>query len=120
MSGQAAHVHAQVQLALVRQDRLHARRLADHAQRRLQAGLVEILEQPLRAVAADLLVVADEQVQRPRELARLDIGHRGEASGDKALHVGRTARIEAPIGAAQGERIGAPGLAVDRDGIDVT
>ncbi len=35
--GQAAHAHAQVQLALVREDRLHAGRLADHAHRRLQA-----------------------------------------------------------------------------------
>ncbi len=118
--GQAAHADAQVQLALVREDRLHAGRLADHAHRRLQAGLVEVLEQPLRAVAADLLVVADEQMQRAGEVARLDVGHRGEAGGDETLHVGRAARIQPAVGSAQRERIGAPGLAVDRNGIDMT
>ena len=120
MPGQAAHADTQVQLPLVGEDRLHAGRLADHAHRRLQAGLVEVLEQPLRAVAAHLLVVADEQMQRAGEVARLDVGHRGEAGGDETLHVGRAARIQPAVGSAQRERIGAPGLAVDRNGIDMT
>ena len=81
---------------------------------------VEILDQPLRAVAAHLLVVADEQVQRPSEIARLDIRHGGKAGGDEALHVGGTARIEPAVGAAQREWVGAPGLAVHRNGIDMT
>src|SRR5271166_318815 len=120
MAGQAAHAHAQVQLALVRQDRLHAGRFADDTQRRLQTRFVEVAQQPSCAVATHLLVVADEQVQRAREVARLDVGHRGKAGGNKALHVGRAARIKPAVRSAQGERIGAPGLAVDRNGIDMT
>ncbi len=82
--------------------------------------LVEVLEQPLRAVAAHLLVVADEQMQRAGEVARLDVGHRGEAGRDEALHVGRAARIQPAVRSAQREWIGAPGLAIDRYGIDMT
>ena len=88
--------------------------------RGLQPGFVEILDQPLRAVAADLLVVADEQMQRTGELARLDVGHGGEAGGDEALHVGRRRGIQPAVGPAQRERIGTPGLAIDRNGIDMT
>ena len=49
MPGQTAHGDVDVEFALMRQDRLHAGRFADHAQVGSQAGLVHILDQPLRA-----------------------------------------------------------------------
>jgi hypothetical protein len=103
----------------VRQDRLHPRWLAHHAQRRLQARLIDVLDQALGAEAADFLVIADEQVQRPHELARLHVGHSRQTGRDEALHIGRPSCIEASIGGAQGEWIGAPGLTVHRHGIDM-
>ena len=58
-------------------------------------------------------------MQRPSQFPRLEVGHRGEAGGDEALHVAGTARIEVAAVLAQRERIGGPGLALDRHGIDV-
>ena len=87
---QTAHPHVQVQLTFVRQDRLHAGRFANHAERRFQSGLLQILDEPLRAVAADFLVIADEQMERSREPTRLDHRNSRKARGDETLHVRRT------------------------------
>ena len=67
----------------------------------LQAGVTQILDQPLGAAAADFLIIADEQVQRPDQRARLKIRHRGEAGGDEALHVAASAGEQFSVPAAQ-------------------
>ena len=76
-----------VELALVRQDRLHAGWLADHAQRGFQARMLQILDQSPRAEAADFLVVADEQVHRAHKRPRLKSGTAARQDGDEAFHV---------------------------------
>ncbi len=103
----------------MRQDRLHAGRFADDAKRRAQGGFLHVLDQAHGAVAAHLLVIGDEQVQRPLQLHRLEVGHGGEAGGDEALHVAGAAGEQPSVLAAQGERIGGPRLAVDGNRIDM-
>ncbi len=119
MAGLAAHRDAHGQASLVRRDRLHARRLADDAERRLQAAGLEVAHQNPGSLAIHLLVVGDEQVHRPLQRQRLQVRHRGQAGGDEPLHIDGAARVQPSVVAGEPERIGAPGLAIDRDGVDM-
>ena len=65
----SAHAAAPALLALVRDDELHAGRLADDAAQRLDAARDDVVDQPPHADAADLLVVGQREMQRPREAA---------------------------------------------------
>ena len=62
----AAHAAAPALLALVRDDELHAGRLADDAAERLHAARDDVGDQPPHADAADLLVVGQREMQRAR------------------------------------------------------
>ncbi len=56
-------------------------------------------------------------MDRPRERARDHVGHRGEAAGEEALHVGRAAAVEAALARGQSEGIGRPILSIDRNDV---
>ncbi len=118
MSRPPGHGYPHRQPPLVRGDRLHHRRLADHAQRRPQFGWQRPHEHA-GAVAVHLLVVADEQVQRPFQLQRQKVRHRRQRGSHEALHVHRPARGGAAVRHLQRERIGAPVLPVHRHRVDV-
>jgi len=119
MAAAPAHVHPHRHAPLVRQDRLHEGGFADDAQVRAQPALVQVLHQPACAEAPDLLVVAQQQVDRAAQPGGLQGGHGGQHGGDEALHVRGAAPVQAAVVAHEGERVGGPGLAVHRDRVHV-
>ncbi len=110
----------QIEFAFVRHDWLHPGGFPDHAKVRAQAGFIHVLNQAFHTLAADFLVVADEQVERADQVARLKIRHRCKAGGDEALHVATAPREEFAVLPAQCERIAGPGLTIDRHRIDMS
>jgi hypothetical protein len=105
--------------ALVRDDRLHGGRLAHDAAPRPDAVAGEILEEPAHAEASDLLVVGEREVHRRLEVRGQEPRRRGERGRDIALHVAGAAAVDALVLQGRGERIGVPGLPVDRHDIGV-
>ncbi len=79
----------------------------------------ELGDQRAHAEAADLLVIGEGEVDRHFELALQEAGDGGEHAGEKALHVGGAAPIEAPVALGENERIARPALAVDRHHVGV-
>ena len=51
--------------------------------------------------------------------AAAEIRHRGQHAGEKALHVGGAAAVEAAVALDEREGIAVPGLAVDRHDVGV-
>ncbi len=114
-----AHAAAPALLALVRDDELHAGRLADDATERLDAARDDVVDQPPHADAADLLVVGQREMQRTREPAAHELGHHREPGRRKALHVGDPAADDPVSDQRRFERIGVPRLAVHRHDVGV-
>ena len=119
MAGLAADTDLDRDAALMRENRLHHAGLAHHAQARAQAAFGHVVHQRASTFHRGLFIKCDEQMHRARERHRLQIGHGCEAAGDKALHVRRAPPIQPPALGAQRERVGGPGLAIDRHGIDM-
>src|SRR3954453_9374314 len=70
-------------------------------------------------MAADFLVIADQQMQRPLQAAGLEIRHGGQAGRDESLHVAGAAADQRPVRTPQREWVRGPGLAVHRHRIDM-
>ena len=121
MARQAAHRDVEVEFALVRQDRLHAGRLADDAEIGAQAGLVQILRSAAcTPLAADFFVVADEQMQRAGQRSRAwKSGTAARQAATKPFMSQAAAGEQLAVAAAQRERIAGPGLTIDRHRIDM-
>ena len=90
-----AHAATPRLLALVRDDELHAGRLADDAAGGAHAFRDDIGDQPAHADAADLLVIGKRKMERALEAALQKPGHERESDRRKTLHVGHTASITA-------------------------
>src|SRR3546814_974804 len=71
----AAHVAADRGLALVAGDDLHLGRLADHAHGRAHRLAREELQEVWHALAADLLVVGEAEMDRCREIVPIGRAH---------------------------------------------
>ncbi len=112
MAGAPVHAHPQRALALVAGDDAHQGRLAHEAAQRLDRGPAQPRDQVADADAADLLVVGDREMDRADEPPCRHVGHRREATGEEALHVGSAAAEEPAVAARQLERIARPGLPV--------
>ena len=119
MRGVAAHAAAPAVDALVGERRDHAGRLADDAGERRDAGVAHVGDQPARAEAADLLVVAEREVDGERQVGGEERRHLGDGQADEALHVGAAAAVEAAVLDLRAERIDRPVLAVPRHGVGV-
>src|SRR5258707_1064637 len=100
--------------ALVADDDLHAGRLADDAQRRLDREPGETIDQAAHAEAADLLVERDGEMQRRLERPPHHLRHEAERDTDEALHVGGAAAENPAALLPHGKGIALPVLAVDR------
>ena len=72
-----------------------------------------------RAEAADLLVVAEREVDGERQVGREERRHLRDGEADEALHVGAAAAVEAAVAHLGAERIDRPVLAVPRHGVGV-
>ena len=64
---------------LVRADDPHARRFADDGERGLDAGSLEIVEQPAHADTADLFIEREGEMQRPLQVGALNSGSSASA-----------------------------------------
>lgn len=106
-------------LALVRDHDLHAGRFTHDAAGRLVAVVDHLRDQVAHADAADFLVVAERQVHRALELSPEQFGDHHQRGGAVPLHVGHAAAIELVADDGCDERIGVPGLAVDRHHVGV-
>ena len=115
----AAHAAAPAVDALVGERRDHAGRLADDAGERRDAGLAHVGDQAARAEAADLLVVAEREVDGERQVGGEERRHLRDGQADEALHVGAAAAVEASVLDLGAERIDRPVLAVPRHGVGV-
>ena len=85
MAGPAVRRDPHGEPPLVAGDRLQQARFADEADVRLPAAFGDVLDEPARPVAADLFVIADEEMHRAGEAGGLQIGNRCQAGGDEAL-----------------------------------
>jgi hypothetical protein len=106
--------------ALVGDGRHHAGRLADDAGQRRNADVAQVGDQFPRAKTADLLVIAERQVDRERCAALEKIVRMGQGDRDEALHVGRASAVELAVTDRTVQRIARPLLAIPRDGIGMT
>src|SRR5664279_4019886 len=106
--------------AFVGNGRHHAGRLADDAGQWRNAGVAKVGNQFPRAKTADLLVIAESQVDRERSVALEKIVRMGQGNGDEALHVGRTSAEELAVADGAIQRIAGPLLAIPRHGVGVT
>jgi len=77
-------------------------------------------DQPAHTDAADFLVIAEGQVQRPLEFAFEQLGHHHQGGGAVAFHVGHAAAVKTVADHLRHKGIGVPGLAVHRHHIGVT
>ncbi len=99
---------------LVRMHHLHHGRFADDHRMRLRQVALHGLGQRPGAETADLLVVAQRQMDRHRHAAGLEMRHHGERDGGEGLHVGSATAVEQALLLDHGERIAVPGLVLDR------
>src|SRR3546814_1608391 len=91
----AAHVAADRGLALVAGDDLHLGRLADHAHGRAHRLAREELQEVWHALAADLLVVGEAEMDRCREIVLEEARRMGQRHRDEGLHIRGAAAVEA-------------------------
>src|SRR3546814_19925397 len=91
----AAHVAADRGLALVAGDDLHLGRLADHAHGRAHRLAREELQEVWHALAADLLVVGEAEMDRCREIVLEEARRMGQRPRDEGLHNRGAAAVEA-------------------------
>ena len=114
----AAHAAAAALLALVRDDQLHAGRLADDAAGRLDAARDDVLRCRRRTPTQPTSSSYDSAKCSGRvETAAQEFGHERESDRRKALHVGDAAAVQPVALDRRGERIGIPRLAVDRNDV---
>ena len=83
------------------------------------AVLAQVGDQPLRAEAADLLVVAEGEVDRERQVGGEIRRCLRQRDADERLHVGAAAAIQPAVAQLGAERIDRPVLAVPRHRVGV-
>ncbi len=100
--------------ALVAENKLHAGRLAHDAKGGLRAPFGNPFDQAPHARAAQLFVVRNGDMNRRLELASRQLRDECQNDADKALHIARSATVQAAVCSAQPKRIARPCLAIDR------
>ncbi len=110
----AVHGAAERALALVRDHHVHQGRLADDAAGGLEALFGEHFDQAAHAQAADLFVVGKREMDRRLQVGGEKARRHGQGGAEIAFHVAGAAREQAAIADGRLERVGVPGLAVDR------
>ena len=88
------HPAAEAPLALVRDNRPHAGRLADDATGWLDTARGDIGDEAPHADAAYLLVVGQREMQRLPEPTPQQLGYQRQPDGAEALHVGHASPDE--------------------------
>jgi hypothetical protein len=104
----------------MRDDDLHAGRLADDAAQRPDAARRDVVDQPAHADAADFLVVRQREVERTLEPAAQELWNQRESGRTETLHVGDPAPVDAVAFGRRRERRPGPRLAVDRNDVGVS
>ncbi len=89
------------------------------ARRGRAAPAGQAADQRRHAKAADLLVVAQREVQRDFERRGQGLRHHGEDQCDKPLHIGGAAPVKTLAAGVEPERVAGPGLPGDRHDIGV-
>ena len=105
--------------ALVRVGDFHQRGLADDGDAGARQIRAESRDRIERAAAADLLVVAEQDMNRPLEIGVLEFRNHRQAERVEALHVASAARIDAAAVAAEREGVRCPALSGDGNAIRV-
>ena len=110
-----AHAHLVQGDALVARHHRHAGRLTHHGEHRCGHMPGDAGDHVRRALAADLLVIAQRNVHGPPPLP--EQRHRGQCQRDERLHVAGPAPVQLAVALGHHPRIARPVLPVDRHDI---